>query len=73
MPVQRNHPNDIIKYIVDAVTTKYDRERGIKEKKLSTWLDFYARQATGWKHGWITMTRLELRDYTRRYVLVRVI
>jgi len=36
MPVQRNHPNDIIKYIVDAVTTKYDRERGIKEKKLST-------------------------------------
>lgn len=27
MPVQRNHPNDIIKYIVDAVTTKYDRER----------------------------------------------
>jgi hypothetical protein len=25
--VQRNQPNDIIKYIVDAATTKYERER----------------------------------------------
>jgi hypothetical protein len=30
--VQRNQPNDIIKYIVDAATTKYERERGRRRK-----------------------------------------
>jgi len=36
MHVQRNQPHDIIKYIVDAVTTKYARDKERGRKKLST-------------------------------------
>jgi hypothetical protein len=37
MHVQRNQPHDIIKYIVDAVTTKYarDKERERRKKTLN--------------------------------------
>lgn len=33
MHVQCNQPHDIIKYIVDAVTTKYERDREKKKKR----------------------------------------
>lgn len=33
MHVQCNQPHDIIKYIVDAVTTKYERERKRRGEK----------------------------------------
>lgn len=36
MHVQCNQPHDIIKYIVDAVTTKYERDRERREREKKT-------------------------------------